>query len=241
MTAFVSRWNLERGYFKAPVIRDKYTEVTIDWGDGHKSNISGVGKDQYYHEYKTCGKYTISITGKTRAISIYPRDKQLLLSVLSIGDLGLNTLHGAFKDCVNMTSFTGEIENCISDLSWMFGYCLKLWSVDIKSKHGNAIRSFGDMFYSCQSLTKVNLSKLNIDNDNTYFSNVFGGCLKIKQITAPYTTEEKSVYFGDSLELCRNNVKINGGGLIEKYLKDELSRVSVIHNKYDGNCGVGHG
>ena len=69
----------------------------------------------------------------------------------------------------------------VTDMSWMFGSCSKLTSLDLSSWVVSNVTNMSNMFYYCSSLTSLNLSSWDVSNV-TNMSGMFDYCGSIQQL-----------------------------------------------------------
>lgn len=115
-------------------------DVTVDWGDGSEPQSFTTSGDKN-HTYAMEGEYTVTITGTKleqfgAAEQVYANAPKLR-RVESFGNLGLQSLSGAFNGAENLTIVPDQIPETVTDLSFMFKGALRfndpniaLWNVE---------------------------------------------------------------------------------------------------------------
>ena len=138
--------------------------VTIEWGDGISSTISGTGNVNTSHTYSSTGDYVISLS--------------VTSGTLSLGGIALYCVMGGSDDIYSnmLTSVNIGSVTTIGD-SAFYG-CNSLTNVTIP----NSVTTIGDSaFYFCHSLTNVT-----IPNSVTSISRyTFYGCGSLTNVTIP--------------------------------------------------------
>jgi surface protein len=88
----------------------------------------------------------------------------------------------------------------VTNMSWMFGYCSSLTSLDLSNFNTANVRQMADMFISCHGLTSLDLSSFNTSNV-TDMCEMFYGCIALTTIyvgegwsTAAVTDSEDMFY-----------------------------------------------
>ena len=90
---------------------------TVDWGDGSSTeNFTSQGDEP--HTFATAGTYTVTISG---TLSQFGRGYEwtgleYLTEVVSFGDIGLNSLYGAFANADNLTSVPAILPSSVQSL-----------------------------------------------------------------------------------------------------------------------------
>jgi len=93
---------------------------TVDWGDGNTNSYTTTGnKGHTYASPNTT--YTITISGTVThfgALAALARTEYR--RCLSFGDIGLTSLQGAFRNCVNFIETPANLPPTVTNLSYMF-------------------------------------------------------------------------------------------------------------------------
>ena len=114
----------------------------------------------YYHNFKSKGKYIIKYSFKTNLKS----------TCLLFGECKLITK-------INLSNFN---TNNVSIMKSMFSGCSSLTNIDLSNINTNNVTNMWGMFDSCSSLTNIDLSNFNI-NKVTDMGCMFYGCSKLKK------------------------------------------------------------
>ena len=139
----------------------------IDWGDGSADTIlSGTGNTSTSHTFTSTGVYQVKVSGDS-VPRFRLRDQLNVVSLESLGNIGLQTTDTMFRNCTNLASVNIG-NNATSIGSQVFLDCTSLTSVTI----GNSVTSIGsNVFANCTSLTSVTIP----DSLASIGINAFGG------------------------------------------------------------------
>lgn len=181
--SLVTTWNVPYSYYDIIMPLSGDIDVLIDWGDG--SEIERVTEGFPVHEYKTVGEYDVIITGKVEEFGYFSdiierKSSYSLLKIKQWGEIGA-TRYG-FLDCLNLKSVE-TTENDIdafknvTDAYKMFYGCESLEIVDLSKIDTSSIKNMSYMFYGCESLKNVNLIGIDTSNvaDMSYMFYKAGG------------------------------------------------------------------
>lgn len=96
-------------------------DVSIDWGDGQSAHITGPGLVN--HTYEETGRFTVRISGSLTRFGMgagsWPNTEKLS-RVHSFGNLGLESLSGAFNQAYLLVGLPDSLPASVTDLSWLF-------------------------------------------------------------------------------------------------------------------------
>jgi len=96
-------------------------DLIADWGDGTSSAITSWNDPDKTHTYATAGSYTVTLSGIAQSWRFNNGgDKNKILSVLDLGDVGWTNLYGAFYGCTNLSSVSGGKTGSVTNMSNMF-------------------------------------------------------------------------------------------------------------------------
>ena len=103
-------------------LRSGFTyNFVVDWGDGNSDTITFYNDAATTHIYAVAGDYTVTLTGTVQAFYFNGAgDKDKLLSVEELGDVGWTNLNGAFKGCSNLTEVSNGAVSSVTDMASMF-------------------------------------------------------------------------------------------------------------------------
>lgn len=98
-------------------------DIVVNWGDGSPLQSYTQADPVPSHLYTDAGVYTVQITGTIRAwrinlISVPERNR--LLQVINLGNMGWQNLNYGFTECANLTTFQGGGLSNAVDLSYIF-------------------------------------------------------------------------------------------------------------------------
>lgn len=79
----------------------------IDWGDGNVSTITSYNQPDLTHSFADPGDHLVRVIGSFPNIYFNNAgDKNKLIEVIQLGNVGWQTFQGAFFGCANLTRFT---------------------------------------------------------------------------------------------------------------------------------------
>lgn len=122
--------------------------ATVYWGDNTSDTYSVAGT--YSHTYAANGIYTIRIVGTVTQFGtgITALSRPQLTKCLSFGSLGLTSLSGAFRNCVNLVTLPASLPTTVQNLSFLlsassnFNSSISGWNTanvtDMRSAFSNA-------------------------------------------------------------------------------------------------------
>lgn len=149
-------------------------DASVDWGDGNVSAITSFDDANLTHTYAIAGLHEIRVSGSFPNISYNNTgDKNKVTRVMQLGNVGWQTLGGAFRGCLNLTSF--ESGTCdTSAATSMFGLimsCPNLATVDVSTLNTSSVTTMAYMF---QGLPVTTLDLSNLDTSSVAdFSHMF--------------------------------------------------------------------
>ena len=125
---FLSTWRVPENSktITLPLVDDeRYNyNFTVKWGDGSSSKIIAYDDPAKTHTYAAAGDYNLVIDGLLEAWSFnnndHAGDRDKILSVEDLGDLGYKNLSGAFYRCANLGDFEGGVTSDVTDMNSMF-------------------------------------------------------------------------------------------------------------------------
>ena len=103
-------------------LREGFTyNFSVDWGDNSISQITSHDDPKRIHTYTSPGTYTISISGIVQAWHFNNTgDKDKILEITGLGDVGWVNLEGPFYGCTNLTYVVGGNVSSVRDMSNLF-------------------------------------------------------------------------------------------------------------------------
>ena len=135
-------------------------QFNIDWGDGTRTSIDSTDSSSPIpvHTYSSPGIYTVSIWGSVPAWSFAKTtdSKDQIIEVVNFGDLGYENLNGGFKDCINLTSFSGGVTTSVTDMEEMFSGTSQPTSVDASTFDVSNVTTLEKMFRDAIVLNSLN-------------------------------------------------------------------------------------
>ena len=140
----------------------------------------------YFHNFKSQGKYTIKYSFKNQFKNMYFMFRGCS-SLFNINLSNFNTSNVTnmgclFSECSSLTYinlFNFNTDN-VTNMNSMFYGCSSLTNINLSTFNTNNVTNMGCMFYGCSSLTNINLSNCNFNNV-TNFVGMFGECKLLKK------------------------------------------------------------
>jgi len=95
-------------------------DATVDWGDGTSDSYTTAGTQT--HTYATDGEYTVRVSGTVTQFGsgTTALTRPELTKCLSFGTIGITSLHGAFRNCANLTEVPAVLPAGVESLALMF-------------------------------------------------------------------------------------------------------------------------
>ena len=148
--------------------------VTVYWGDGSQSNVTGSGVNTLHHEYQEPGEYTI-VVDATAGTVIYGGGTNTT-SVFGTGSVNSNPTNTSLLVKAVEIGRGGYVSSSISQHA--FAYCANLESVVIK--HGITDLTQRS-FINCAALKKLSLP----NTLTTVGAYVFNGANNLSELILP--------------------------------------------------------
>ena len=166
-------------------------DFMVDWGDGNGQHVT-TGRPT--HVYSNSGNYVITITGTMQYfVSNGNYNCANIISVQSIGNVGLATFQAMFQGCVNLThvDFIDPVNYTINEASYMFLGCSSLVSIPNVPAFNNILNGYV-MFASCANLVNATSSTFDLV---TNAQQMFQGCSKLTTIQyATFRSVQNAVF-----------------------------------------------
>ena len=133
-----------------------------------------------------------------------------------------------FAEMQNLTSITG-IKNLktdeVTDMSWMFGRCHSLYSLDVSGFNTENVKNMRAMFYECYSLKSLDVSKFNTSNV-TNMSYMFGRCSQLTSLDVSGFNTAKVNFMEWMFESCSNLTSLDVSNFNTAKVQDMLAMFS---------------
>ena len=97
-------------------------DFTVDWNDGTESDIDADDDPAACHTYDKVRTYRVAINGTVESWSFWkvPHSKDRIVAIENLGDVGWQSLAGAFYDCNLLESVAGGDTSSVTDMSYMY-------------------------------------------------------------------------------------------------------------------------
>ena len=150
---FVSTWRVGTGdTVQLPLPENFNYNFAIDWGDKSGEDdgypyVSSFDDPDAKHTYDRAGEYKVTIYGLVEAWSFatFTENKDKIIAVDELGDVGWKNLQGAFAGCSNLAAVRGGETAEVTDMSSMFEGTTSL-QLDISSWSFKATANMQSMF-----------------------------------------------------------------------------------------------
>ena len=178
---FVSLWQTTRDNetITLPLREGFDYDFRVNWGDGNTSVVSSHDDSDRVHTYKKAGKYTVAIEGVVSAWFFNNGgDKDKILKVLNLGDVGWKNLERAFYGCSRLTTFRGGRVSSVRDMAYMLAGARKAnpsldnWDFSGIRESSGLFRSFIGVSFSTANYSHL-LDRLNATVSRNVKSSLF--------------------------------------------------------------------
>ena len=190
-TSFISIWRTTTNNETITLpLRDGFDyNFNVDWGDGSVSNLVTSHDDpDATHTYVLAGEHTITISGRMETIYFNDAgDKDKIISILNLGDVGWTSFQGAFKGCLNLESVAGGVTSEVTNMAYMF-YGASLANPDTSNWVTSNVTSIASMFRNATS-ANPDTSGWNTSN-MTQMGSVFAGASSATPNTSGWDTSK---------------------------------------------------
>ncbi|MCF8060615.1 MAG: DUF285 domain-containing protein [Bacteriovoracaceae bacterium] len=121
--------------------------MIVHWGDGSTSDVTSFGDTDKIHTFASSGVQTIMIFGTAEAWYFNGGgDKDKILTVSELGDMGWTNFNSAFRDCDNLTTVSGGVTSNVTDMGSMFRQSINV-NPDMSSYDTSNVTNMSFMFY----------------------------------------------------------------------------------------------
>ena len=172
----------------------------------------------YFHEFKTKGKYTIKYTFKNNltntTLMFYGCSSLNNINLSNFNTNNVTLMNGMFYGCsslnnINLSNFN---TNNVTDMACMFRNCSSLTNINLSNFNTNNVTNMDGMFEGCSSLADINLSNFNTNNV-TKMNGMFYGCSSLNNINlSNFNTNNVTNMIG----MFRNCPSLNKKNIITK-------------------------
>ena len=160
------------------IYTDKTTSIPIQVSEGNKWYSYAIPKNKGLHSIKS-GVFNHD-AGWTNGI-VKKVEIRADINYISNIDEGINELINIIPTSTIEVSFNGIDTSKLIDMSWMFGYCSGLTSLDVSSFNTSNVSSMYGTFCGCSGLATLNVS--NFDTSNVIMTaSMFALCSSLKSL-----------------------------------------------------------
>lgn len=170
----------------------------MDWGDGKTSEITSHDDPDRIHTFENPGPHTLIAKGLMESISFDNEgDKDKIIAVTELGDMGWKNFSGAFHGCSQLVEVSGGVTDQVEslfamffsaplvqpdastwdtsnvrDMSWVFGFATSA-NADTSGWNTAKVSSMRGMFMEANSATPVTSSWIttNVTDMELMFAN----------------------------------------------------------------------
>ena len=106
---------------------------------------------------------------------------------LNLGNLTFalsSDFRGMFLNCKNLEELNVSCFDTKNSLTFscMFEGCSKLKEINVSKFKSSKCQDISNMFYNCNSITSIDMINWNMKSINTHLSDLFNGCISLKNI-----------------------------------------------------------
>lgn len=159
------------GYNQVSLLLEPTDSIRVDWGDGNIDTVINAVRAK--HSYPAESRYRISISGQMDKLSLNDSLRVQVDTVLSFGNIGLQSLSYAFANDSSLVFVPDSIPNTVKDLNYMFAGDTA-FNQDISSWEVDSISLMTGMFSGAVNFNQ-DLSEWNI-TEVTDMTDMFDGC-----------------------------------------------------------------
>ena len=163
---FISEWTVTANEDITLPLKEGYNyNFTVNWGDESSSEVTSYDDSDITHTYDTAGTYTVTISGTVEAWYFNDgEDKNNIISVKNLGDVGWKDLNGAFWGCTNLKELYGGNVSGVINMEDMFRNNSSLANLDISQWDVSNVTNMHDMFISNSSLVSLDISQWDVSS-----------------------------------------------------------------------------
>ena len=151
---FVTVWEFPSDYeFTIPLVENYDYNFTVDWGDSSStSEVTSFSDSDKVHTYTEAGQYTVTIKGVCQRFYNVREDKDKLLKVLNLGNMGWKFFRSAFYKNTNLTTVLGGNTSNATSMFRMFFNALSA-TPDTSGWDTSKVTDMNNMFDGATSAT----------------------------------------------------------------------------------------
>ena len=195
-TPFVSVWETQSPgeTITLPLRNGSQYNLEVDWGDGSpKTIITSHDDPDITHVFANAGSYTVTLIGTATAWYFNNQgDKNKILQVSDLGDLGWLNFSGAFYGCSNLTTVAGGNTSSVTQMHSMFRSA-PLAAPDTSSWDTSNVLSMASMFNEA-TLANPDVSQWDVSKV-TDFSTMFYNAKAAAPDTSNWNTSSVTSLF----------------------------------------------
>jgi surface protein len=127
--------------------------ATVDWGDSLSDVYTTAGTRT--HTYASGGEYTVRVSGTVTQFGsgATALTRPELTKCLSFGTIGITSLHGAFRNCANLTEVPAVLPSGVTSLANMFESATS-FNQNIGSWNTSSVTNMSSMFAQATSFNQ---------------------------------------------------------------------------------------
>ena len=150
---FISVWRVPEDDKSITLpLRDGFNyNFTVDWGDDSSSEVTSHNDADRTHFYAAAGNYTVIISGLVEAWYFDGKgDKDKIISVTDLGNVGWKNLRSAFERCSYLVEFVGGDVSEVTDMRDMF-YFASLVTPDVGDWDVSSVTNMRGLFLNAKA------------------------------------------------------------------------------------------
>ena len=214
-------------------------DVTVDWGDGNFNTFTSPG--DINHTYDIEGIYSVKITGSLTQFGTENEEytnAEKLEKVDSFGNLGLESLSGAFCGTTNLTEVPVMLPSTVTDLSYTFHKTGKTNITNLNNWDVSNVTTMNAMFLYARDFNQ-DIGSWNVSNV-TDMSNVFNCAYDFNQDIGSWDVSNATIM--NSMFRCANNFNhdIGSWNVVNVTTMNSMFEEAFVFNQDIGSWDVGN-
>ena len=183
--------------------------------------INIIGKKSYYHIYFDESKVEINR-------NCLLKDEKVKKIIVKI-NVKIKSFKKLFFECQIIKEIKFKVFNIfhISDMSYMFSYCINLIKLDVSKLRTDKTINMCNMFESCIKLKELDLSNFNTNNLSN-MNLMFYGCISLKKLNISNFLTFEDCKMISMFEKCKS---LNSSYILQLYIPYKENNVLHIFNE----------